>query len=539
MKAGSRLAEMLGILRKHHITRGMDPVKFREILEDLGPTFVKAGQIMSMRSDLLPEEYCKELERLRTDVSPMPFSAVRETIAAELGRAPEEVFERIDEVPLGAASIAQVHAALLRETPPEGEGESLSRRVVIKVQRPQIRETMANDIALMRKAAGLVNLKTNTGDLLDFRAMVEEMWKTSQEEMDFQREAENLDRFQKNRKGIVYLTSPVVVHAYTTQHMLVMSDVQGIQIDRTEELTDLGYDLSEIGSKTAESYCKQVLDDGFFNADPHPGNLRIADGKIAWIDFGMVGTVSANLRSIMKNAVNAVIAGDIYELENLFLMVGEAKEPVNRAQLYAQIDEIVRRYRSMDFGSIRMGPLLEECLEVIRSNKIAIPSELTLLCRSMVTVEGTITQISPDVNLMEILKQHMKQEMRDDFDLKNTVEHGARELYASSRKSLGIPAQVSDLLNLAKSGQLTVNVSSPDDREQRRNLLTAANRLCLAVLVLALLTGSTILMTASASTASAASSLPQWFGVPWPAAAGFFLAAAITVYLLIKIFRTK
>lgn len=256
--SGIRLKEILGVLKKHHITSGIQPEKLRLILEDLGPTYVKLGQIMSMRSDMLPEAYCKELERLRTDVKPLSFDVIKEVIEEQLGCPAEEIFTEISPIPLGSASIAQVHPAVLKN------GE----RVVIKVQRPHIHEIMAEDITLMRHAVSLLRFTIGTGDLIDFRTVIDELWKTSQEEMDFLKEAANCDTFSLNHKDIRYVTCPSVYHELTTSCCMVMSYIDGIQIDNTEELEKQGYDMTEIGRKAAENYCKQILEDGFSTLIP-------------------------------------------------------------------------------------------------------------------------------------------------------------------------------------------------------------------------------------------------------------------------------
>ena len=278
----------------------------------------------------------------RTEVRPLPYETIREIIEAELGRPVQEVFTAIEPKPLGSASIAQVHPALLKT------GE----RVVVKVQRPHIRETMANDIALMRKAVTLLKFTIGTGDLIDFRMVIDELWKTSQEEMDFLKEAANCDRFRENQKEISYVTCPLVNHQLTTPHLLVMSYIDGVQIDQIPELTGLGYDMREIGEKAAENYCKQILEDGFFHADPHPGNLRVEGGQIAWLDLGMMGHLSDHHKQLFKRAIMAVLKNDIYELKNVLLSLGEPKERINHTRLYTDIDDLVSRYLTMDLGSI-------------------------------------------------------------------------------------------------------------------------------------------------------------------------------------------
>lgn len=392
-----RLKEILKVLKRHHITQGISPEKLCDILEDLGPTYVKLGQIMSMRSDILPEKYCQKLARLRTDVKPLDFEMILEILEQELGEDPKDIFYEIDPEPLGSASIAQVHRAILQN------GE----KVVLKVQRPGIKETVAQDIALMKKASGLLNFAMGTGNLIDFRSMIDELWETTKEEMDFFKEAEHLELFYENQKEIQYVTCPKVYRQYSSYRLLVMSYISGIQIDEIDQLEALGYDMSEIGKKTAENYCKQILEDGFFHADPHPGNLWISDGKIAWLDLGMAGYLSDHYKAILKRAISAILKNDIYELKNAFLSFGTPKEKINHAQLYTDLDDLVGRYMNMDFGTMNVGELMEDFLNLLKIHKIAVPSDITLLARSMITIEGTLKICSPNVNMLEILTTHM------------------------------------------------------------------------------------------------------------------------------------
>lgn len=219
---------------------------------------------------------------------------------------------------------------------------------------------MAEDITLMRHAVSLLRFTIGTGDLIDFRTVIDELWKTSQEEMDFLKEAANCDTFSLNHKDIRYVTCPSVYHELTTSCCMVMSYIDGIQIDNIEELEKQGYDMTEIGRKAAENYCKQILEDGFFHADPHPGNIRISGGQIAWLDLGMMGTLSSRYRALFKRAVVAVLKNDMYELKNVLLALGEAKGRINHALLYTDIDDIVSKFLTTGFGSMDVGDLIEK-----------------------------------------------------------------------------------------------------------------------------------------------------------------------------------
>lgn len=519
--AERRLKEILKVLKCHHVTKGIDPKKLCDILEDLGATYVKLGQIMSMRSDILPEKYCKELARLRTDVKPLPFDTIRYIIEQETRCPISSLFKSIDKEPLGSASIAQVHKAVLKN------GEE----VVLKIQRPGIKETMADDIALMKKASGFLNFATGIGDLIDFRSVIDELWKISKEEMDFLKEADHLELFYKNQEKIRYISCPKVYKKHSTRKLLVMSYVKGIKIDQIETLEQLGYDMLEIGKKAAENYCKQVLEDGFFHADPHPGNLWISGGTIVWLDLGMAGYLSDHYKAILKRAISAILKNDIYELKNAFLSFGNPTEKINHAQLYTDLDDLVGRYMNMDFGSMNLGELMEDGLDLLKTHKIAVAPDITLLARSMITMEGTLKICSPKVNMVEILTTHMSQILMNEFDLKKELRHNFRAIYSSSKKSLEIPAQLSDLLNITKNGQIRINIESSETTEWKKQIQDHVNQMIITCLVAVFWLTSAILCLCD---------LPKAiFHLPWLSFFGFFIGGIFVLYLLIHMLLLK
>ena len=516
-----RLREILQVLGKHHITRGLTPAKLREILEDLGPTYVKLGQIMSMRSDMLPENYCRELTKLRTEVSPLPYSVVSGVIEEELKEPAGNIFSQIEETPLGSASIAQVHPAVLKD----------GTKVVIKIQRPAIKEIMQDDILLLKKAAGILKLAIGTEDLIDFRTILDELWKTTREEIDFLQEAANLNLFYVNQKDIVYVTCPRVFHEFTTPRLLVMEYIDGIQIDETERLKELGYDMTEIGQKAAENYCKQILEDGFFHADPHPGNLWVAGGQIAWLDLGMTGRLTEHNKQLLKKAITAILEHDIYSLKNVLLAFGEPQERVNHARLYTDIDDILSKYMSMDFGTMKLGELIERMLSLVKEHRLAITPDITLLGRSMVTMEGTLAACAPDVNILQILSMHMSSLLLKELDIKKLLRHKGRQLYTSMDKSMEIPAQISDLLNITKNGQAQLNLQLSDSEEIRADIHKTADRFVLSILAAALFIGSGMIIHVR--------TIPQWFGIPWISFLGYTVSGVLIIGLIIRILMAR
>ena len=326
-----RLGQILRILKNHKVTRGMDPVKFREILEDLGPTYVKIGQIMATRQDIFSRRYCRELEKLRSDVKPMSFDTVRAVLTEAYGPDLNQVFERIDEIPLGSASIAQVHKAWLKD----------GTMVVIKVQRPGIYQEMEEDIRLLRKASGILKLSDVFSSVVDVNVVLDEFWASAQQEMDFTNEARNAIRFRNEYQDCAWLDAPRVHEDLTSRKVMVMEYISGCEIDDDARLDREGYDRHEIADRLGVNYLTQITEHGFFHADPHSGNIRVRDGQIVYIDFGMMGTLTDRDRRLMKQAIKALAMRDTMKLTDTILTLGVVRRTPDYASLTQRIEEYV------------------------------------------------------------------------------------------------------------------------------------------------------------------------------------------------------
>ena len=338
-----RIGEMLAIVRRYDIFHGLTPKTLRRMLEELGPTFVKAGQILSMRSEILPPSFTHELERLRTDVEPMDRDTVLAALRAEYDRPIEDIFDAIDDNPLGSASVAQVHKARL----------VTGELVAIKVQRPHVQETMAQDISIMRSLARYMSRFMGQNQFLDLQSVVDELWQSFREETDFLVEARNLEEFRRNNAGCVYLECPKPHPALCTRHVVVMDYVEGIAIDDTATLTAAGYDCAEIGEKLVDNFATQMLDDGFFHADPHPGNIVVSGGKIVYMDLGIMGRLSSRDRSALSDMIVAVAEKDSARLADglMRFSISDSAE-VDQAHLLSDLDAIVA-----DFGTANLSDL--------------------------------------------------------------------------------------------------------------------------------------------------------------------------------------
>lgn len=516
-----RLKEIVGVLLRHDLVHGVTPEKLRLILEDLGPTFVKLGQIMSMRSDMLPLAYCTELTRLRTEVRPMTPEEVRAVLEEAFQSPLEETFRSLSPRPLGSASIAQAHAAVLRD----------GRRVVVKVQRPGIRDTMARDIALLRRAAGLIKLATGTGDVVDFRMVLDEMWAAAQEELDFLQEARHAIAFAQYNRDVAYIACPAVDQSLTTGTVLVMEDIDGIQIDDTEALKAAGYDLEEIGLKLVDNYVKQIIQDGYFHADPHPGNLRVREGKIVWLDFGMMGQLTARDQALFRQCVAAIAQNDVGAVKSAILTLGVHAGRINHAELYTDLDDLLTQYASLDVGSMDLGRIMEDVMGIANRHHIALPRGLTMLGRGVITMQGVLRSLDPDISLVEIMGNHLSGSLLEDFNLADELRHGGRALYGSLRKSIHLPAYLSDLLAMTIKGQTKVNWEWTGSEEPLRRVDKMVNKLVVSLLTAALFIASSLLCTTAMQ--------PRILGIPLLGALGYLAALFLAGWLIFDLRRHR
>ena len=446
-KYGSRLREMTAVLRKHGITGGLTPEKLRLILEDLGPTYIKLGQIMSLHSDILPKSYCEELMRLHSEVTPMPFEQVAEVIRKSYGYEWNEVFQSIDVHPLGSASIAQVHRAVLKT------GED----VVVKVQRQGIYKVMSRDISLLHKAAKLVPPGT-IKDMVDINMVLDELWTVTQQEMNFLLEAASMEEFAQRNQDVAFVTTPRLYREYTTNHVLVMEYIDGFAINDKENLLANGYDLNEIGTKLVDNYIRQVMEDGFFHADPHPGNVRIRDGKIVWIDMGMMGRLTERDREQISNAVKGVAENDIGLIQEAVMALGEFRGKPDQSKLYEDINNLMAKYGTIDMGDIDIAEVMQDLMEVMKENKISMPHGLTMLARGLANMEGVLAEISPQINMVEIAAARMKESFLTKEQWKKEIKNDAKRLYRSLHKAMDIPSLAADILQGHMKGQTRVNL---------------------------------------------------------------------------------
>lgn len=511
---------MTSVLKKYKITQGLTPEKLRLILQELGPTYIKLGQIMSLHSDILPNEYCEELMKLCSDVEPMPFEQVEEVLYESFGCKWNEIFSRIDKKPLGAASIAQVHYAVLKN----------GDEVVVKVQRKGIHDIMSRDITMLHKAVRLVPPVPIKG-IVDFDMVLDEMWAVAQEEMNFLTEASNMEEFARNNKDIVFAATPCLYREYTTSCVLVMEYIDGYRIDDKENLQKDGYDLNEIGSKLVDNYIKQVIEDGFFHADPHPGNVHIRDGKIVWMDMGMMGRLSERDKKEIGKAVTGIALNDIGMIQDAVLAVGDFRGEPDTARLYKDIRMLIDKYGNQEMGQIDVAVFMQELMEIMKTNKIALPHGFTMLARGLTQMEGVLADIAPSINMVEIAAARLKEQMWQNFDWKSELKNTGKTLYKSAHRAITLPQQLAHIIEEYERGQTRINLDMHSSDQLSGLLHRLVRNIVMGLWVMALLISSSIVCTTDMK--------PRILGIPALGVLGYLFAVIIVLYTIVKHFISR
>ncbi|MEG0026874.1 MAG: AarF/UbiB family protein [Raoultibacter sp.] len=518
-----RLREIYRILPMGALSKGVTPEEFRSILENLGPSFVKIGQTLSTRSEILPQAYRDELAKLQTECDPLPFETVLETLDKEYGKRRKVIFEHIDPTPLGSASLAQVHKAKLTT------GET----VAVKIQRPGVQETMAQDIDIMRTGAHHVSRFISGDQMLDLCDVVEELWSTFIEETDFRKESANLQEFARLNKAVAFIDCPRVYPELSNEYVLVMEYVDGIPIQETKRLLAAGYEVKEIGEKILDNYASQILDFGFFHADPHPGNILIRDGKIVYIDLGIMGRLSPRNRMGFGAIITAVGTQSSSDLKEALLRFAVTKDTshIDHARLLAELDLLLQDYGACNMQDIDIGAFLNEVIALTRQCRVTLPSAITSVSRGLVTLEGTVASFIPNLNIIEIIHSHIVNSQDRLEVLDETLQELALALRASGKGSLAALEYSGEAFKMLTRGHIKVNMEMMGSDAPLSKLSKIINRLTIGIIIAGLFIGSSMLSLSSME--------PRIFGVPFFAFFGYLGAGILSAWVIVDIARRK
>lgn len=511
-----RIGQIFSLLRKYEVWHNLTPVRLRRLLEELGPMFVKMGQILANRSEILPQPYCDELRHLRTEVDPVPYSVIVDCLEAEYGQKLGEIFDAVDPNPLGSASLAQVHRARLVT------GED----VAVKIQRPGAQQIMAQDIDIMRSIVRHASRFIKTDQFVDLRAVVEELWRSFREETNFLMEARNLTDFRAFHERVRGISCPRSYPEFCTEHIVVMDYIDGISIADPTALVDAGYNLEHLGAKIVEDYSTQVLDDGFFHADPHAGNIIVKDGVIYFIDLGMVGRMSSHDRVIVKDIIYSVAEGDVPKLKDSLMRFavtrGNSAE-LDHTAFLSDLDFIVTDFAGLDLRDLDIGEFLTSLVNLARKNDVELPAVVTMFARGMVTLEGLLSEYMPEVNMVSIISAHIQHEKSSFTRARETAE----ALGAQSLRAVKGQLEAAEHLGLASRmltrGQLKINAQVLGSDAVLRRLGQIMDRLSMSIVIAGLFIGSSVVYYAKIQ--------PVIFGIPVIGFLGYLSALVLALGL--------
>ncbi len=497
----------------------------RHAFEELGPTFIKLGQLLSARPDLVTKTFADEFRKLLDEVPPFPVEEAKAIIEKELEKPLHEIFSSFDETSVAAASIAQVHHATLKD----------GSDVIIKVCRPNIEENIENDIAILYLIARLMLKYIPESRFFNPTGIVDEFSKNIKKEMDFFIEADNATTFLKNFEGSDTVYIPKVYYKYTTKRVLTMERLVGIRIDNFERLDREGFDRKEIARKGTEAYFKQLFEDGFFHADPHPGNIFILeDGRMGLMDFGIVGRLSEETMEGIANTFLALIYKDFDRLVQQYIELGIVTEEMDiekfRIEFKRDLVDFIEPLYTKTLSQIDLGEYLDRIMQIASRHNLRLPSDLLLVDKALLTIEGLGRRLDPEFNLISVAEPYASRFMRKKMSPKRILTRARKNLYDITDFLNTLPKQLRIFMRKAIRDELHIKMTPIGMDRLIRDIDRSSNRLSFSLIIAAIIIGSAVIIHSGSGR--------LLYGLPALGLIGFAIAFLFGVWLLIAILRS-
>ncbi|GGY28445.1 ABC1 kinase family protein [Paludibacterium paludis] len=495
------------------------PVRVRLAFEELGPTFIKLGQILSTRVDVFPAEWITEFEKLQSHVPPIAPERVPQLINAALGSPPEILFKSFDFTPIGSASIAQVHRAILHD----------GTEVAVKIRRPGIVDKVEADLRILAHLADLIELEFPDTRRFQPREIVSQFARSLKREMDLAVEARNMERFARDFAGDPCVIVPHVFWDYTNPAINVQSYIDGIPASELAHLEDHGLDPVALAHKGADAVLKMILVNGFFHADPHPGNVFfLRDERIAFIDFGMVGRISHQRRDEIVDLLAALAERN--EASILDVLVGwTGSTPVDEQKFAYDISDFLFQYEHLPLKDVDISRLISDIMALIRDHSIVLPPDMAMLFKALITLEGLGRQLDPGFQLVEHLSPFVRRLILDRYRPETLLKRGRQTISDAIGMISGLPRDLIRLGKEIRQGKFRINLDLKRLDAFGKQIDRSVNRLTMGIVTGALIIGSSIVMTVNAG--------PKLFGLPFLGFIGFLLAMINSIWLVMSIWR--
>ena len=500
-------------------TRG---IRVKEMLEELGPTFVKFGQLLATRPDVVPQDIIVELRRLQDDVKPEPFEKIRQVVEQELGLTLEQAYEWFEEEPIGSASVGQVHVAGL----PGGD------EVVVKVQRPEAQASMAADIDLLYRLAGLMKDRVKRLSFIDLTGLVDEFARTVRHELDYRNEARSCEAVRANFSGNDHVDVPKVHWRRTAERVLTMDRIAGLPLAHTDLELMTAEERRTLAARIAESWMQMIFQDGLFHADPHPANIMvIGPDHVGLIDFGMVGALSTTDRESAIRLFGDIIDQNVERIPRDLRALG-IKYPREVEQEFVQaLAEVMAQYHGASMDEIDVRGALHAIFGIIYELEITLPSRWILLDKALATLAGVALQISPDFNVFDTARPYARRLYLERFSPQRIGSRVSGDIGKYASALLDYPFQMSELLDEFKDGEVHITINLEELRAASDKGLAAANRVAIALIASAVILGSALIGTLVQTG-------PHIFGLAWIGVPGFVAGLVLFVWIVWGMIRS-
>ncbi len=495
--------------------------RIRLALEELGPTFIKLGQLLSTRSFLVPVELLSELSKLQDDVPPLPFEKIETYLEKQLGKEIDARFLEFDRTAIASASIAQVH----RATTLDGD------HVVVKIQRPEAARLIATDLDILADLAALMEKYIPESQQFDPRGVVRELLQNTKRELDFINEGRNIEIFSKNFADFHQVYVPDVYWDYTSERVLTTEYIDGIKISEIRELQQAGCDLQELSQTGGKFILKQIFEDGFFHADPHPGNLFVKDGGvIAPVDFGMMGRLDDTLMMEVSDLLIGTVQKDADLIVRVLVNLGSLEDDRDIRALRSDIADFVDRYYAVPLKRINIKTIVGDVFAIMTTHRLRTPSNLLLLMKTLATYEDVARRLNPEFEIFSLAKPYVRKLMMRRMDVRRIAYDGlktVRDLYDLLRVA---PREIELLLRKMKRGQFAIELQDRGLQNLIREIDRSSNRVAFSLIIAALIVGSSLILTLKAG--------PLLWGYPLFGLLGFLFAGLLGVWLVVAILRS-